>query len=354
MKVLLLPYNVASDISHKVRLLRSTGIDARGFSVESSNIQTTSDVKFYRIPLDGNRLTYRLKRSAVFARMWRWIAWADILHWIGDAGAFESELNRKFLLWLRKPGVVQFIGSDVRIPEVDFAINSFYKRAFSEGYEYKEESRERSLRNQTFFADLGFVPLEFVGMGHYISRELFPVRFRTWQSVVLSDHPPCYPQRDRRPLVVHSPSAPIAKGTKYVLQAVERLKTNYDFDFVLVQNTERRKALEIMRDCDIYVDQLIGGGHGYAAVEAMAFGKPVVGYINEEIGKDYPPELPILNANPDNFEVKLETLIADAPLRRRLGQQSRSYVEKYHDDQKNADELVTIYREVISLHRKRS
>ena len=77
MKVLLLPYNVASDISHKVRLLRSTGIDARGFSVESSNIQTTSDVKFYRIPLDGNRLTYRLKRSAVYARMWQILSGAE-------------------------------------------------------------------------------------------------------------------------------------------------------------------------------------------------------------------------------------------------------------------------------------
>ncbi|HKX82821.1 MAG TPA: hypothetical protein VJL58_01260, partial [Pyrinomonadaceae bacterium] len=69
------------------------------------------------------------------------------------------------------------------------------------------------------------------------------------------------------------------------------------------------------------------------------------------IGKDYPADLPIVNADPDTIEGKLEALVQNAALRNELGRKSRAYVEKYHDDQINARELVGIYEEVIDLHR---
>ncbi len=108
-----------------------------------------------------------------------------------------------------------------------------------------------------------------------------------------------------------------------------------------------------MKQCDVYIDQLIIGGHGYAALEAMAFGKPVVGYINPVLGKDYPSDLPIFNANPDNIAERLEVLIKDAALRNELGKKGRAYAEKYHDGEKIARELVKIYEEVIRLHRQK-
>ncbi|MDQ3323417.1 MAG: hypothetical protein M3525_13450, partial [Acidobacteriota bacterium] len=90
-----------------------------------------------------------------------------------------------------------------------------------------------------------------------------------------------------------------------------------------------------------------------AAVEAMAFGKPVVCYINPVTGKDYPNDLPIFNANPDNITERLEVFVKDATLRHELGKKGRVYVEKYHDDKKIARELVETYREVIRLHKEK-
>lgn len=353
MKVLLLPVNIASDISHKVRSLRAIGVDAQGFSIAGSTIQTSAGIKIFSINR-GNAVTLRARRAIGFAKMWRMIAWADVLHWVADANIFDGNFNRRFLSRVNKPGVVQWTGSDIRIPEIDFAVNSFYKQAFAEDYEYKIESAELSQINQKFFAELEFYPLEFIGMSQYIDSKLFPRRFRTWQSIYLPEHAPNFPApTNTKPVIVHSPSAPVAKGTKYVLQAVKQLKSKYDFDFVLVQNVERAKALEIMSRCDIYVDQLILGAHGYAAVEAMAFGKPVVCYINQEIGRDYPPDLPIVNANPDTIAAKLAELLGDAALRCATGIKSREYVEKYHDEQTIARDLVKIYEEVIALHRTR-
>lgn len=350
MKVLLLPVNIASDISHKVRSLRSIGVDARGFSIAGSTIQSAEGVDTHPIG-KGNVVSMLLRRAFAFAKLRRMLAWADVLHWVDGSSIFDRGVQGKMLRSAGKPGVVQWNGSDIRIPEKDFEVNPFYAAAFGDGYEYPTESADISRANQRFAAGLGFLPLEFIGMGHYIDETLFPKRFRTWQSVVLADHVPKYPGVEKtRPLIVHSPSAPVAKGTRFVLDAVERLRGKYDFDFRLVENLERAAALNVMSECDIFVDQLILGAHGFAAVEAMAFGKPVVCYINPVIGQDYPGDLPIVNADPATIAEKLEDLIRDATLRHDLGRKSRSYVEKYHDDVANARDLLEVYKEVVAMH----
>lgn len=348
MKVLLLPVNVASDLSHKVRALKAAGIDARGLAYGSFPIQTADDIKLFQH--SHNPLTYGVNRLLFFNQMYQWIKWADVLHWFWDFS--KTKIDKRFVRWFNKPGVIQWGGSDIRIPERDFDVNPYYKSAFNDGYEYAFcESKKRSLCNQKNFADVGFYPLEFIGMEHYIDKNLFSKNFRVWASVILSEHLPSFPDPvKKKPFLLHSPSAPVCKGTKFVLQAIERLKAKYDFDFTLVQGMPRGEAMKLMRECDVYIDQLIIGMHGSATVEAMAFGKPVVCYINPVTGKNYPSELPIVNANPDNIAEKLEMLIKDAALRHELGKRGRQYVEKYHDDKKIAQELIQVYEEVIRLH----
>lgn len=363
MKVLLLPANIASEISNKVKALRDLGIDARGLAFGGSPLQSAENINLI-MREHGKNEYLRVFRAAKC--LYDWIKWADVLHWVGafDSLTFSVErlgvnikkLDKKILQRFDKPGVVEWLGSDIRNPEIDCKINRFYKYAFANGYEYAAyESRKTSLTNQKDFAEMNFYPLEFIGMEHYIDRELFPKRFRVRQTVVLAEHEPKFPDTEnKKPLIVHSPSAPIAKGTKYILEAVEKLKNSYDFEFKLVENMERREALKIMRDSDIFVDQLILGAHGVAAVEAMAFGKPVICYINSEIGKNYPPDLPIINADPENIFEKLEMLLKNPTLRNETGKQSRKYVEKYHDDEKMARQLVEIYAQVIELHRRKN
>lgn len=353
MKVLLLPANVASDLSHKVRALKTLGVEARGLAFGGHATQTTTGVKLFS-PNKNHFFNIRFKQLQFFARMVEWIKWADVLHWIWDFGSVPFRFDKQLVKWFDKPGVIQWCGSDVRMPETTSEVNPYYQAAFHNGYEYKYESRETSLKIQRDFADVNFYPLEFIGIDYYIDQNLFPKRFKVWQSIVLNEHVPSFPALNKeKPLLLHSPTAPVTKGTKFVLEAVEQLKTKYDFDFKLVQGMPRSEALHIMKNCDVYIDQLIIGAHGIAAVEAMAFGKPVVCYINPAIGKNYPSDLPIINANPDNLIEKLEPLIRDGNLRHAIGKKSRAYAEKYHDDQKIGRELIQIYEEVIRLHQER-
>ena len=83
----------------------------------------------------------------------------------------------------------------------------------------------------------------------------------------------------------------------------------------------------------------------------MGFGKPVLCYIHPEIGKDYPTDLPIVNANPDTIKGVLRSLLAEPNLRNEKGKAGRAYVEKYHHDLKNAELMKEIYAEVIARHR---
>ena len=353
MKVLLLPTNISSDISHKVAALREHGIDARGLVLSSSKIQSDRNVDVLEGSV-GGRFENRRRGISNFLAIWRGMRWADVVHWTCVMGVLPRRLDEFLVKRLNKPRVVQWYGSDIRDPEIESRRNPFYAQAFANGYEYDNESSAFSRSTQERFANLGFFPIEFRETMHYLRAELFPVRFVSRQMVNLADHPVCLPEPSKRkPMVVHAPSAPVAKGTRFVLDAVQRLKQDVDFDFQLVENMPHEQALGALSRCDIFIDQLVLGSHGYAAVEAMAFGKPVVCYINAETGKAYPPELPIVNANPENIEVVLDGLLRDGERRRELGRRSREYVEKFHDGRKVTADLISIYERVIELHNEK-
>ena len=104
-----------------------------------------------------------------------------------------------------------------------------------------------------------------------------------------------------------------------------------------------------MRESDIVIDQLIGGHHGMAAIEALSFGKPTICYLKKSGLKDYPDDLPIVLATPDNIYNVLEKYLIDGELRYKTGKLSRLYAEKYHDTYKIAFRLKEIYQDVINI-----
>ncbi len=152
----------------------------------------------------------------------------------------------------------------------------------------------------------------------------------------------CNTMPNPRPIVVHAPSNISKKGTTYILDAVERLKREgYDFDFRLFQemsNLEVRRALE---EADIAVDQLLSTGTGMFGMEAMATGCAVLGRVYPDIA-GFPPELPVLNTDPDTIYQNLKMLLENPELRRELGGKGRRYVEKYHDYLKVADDFLEL------------
>ena len=70
----------------------------------------------------------------------------------------------------------------------------------------------------------------------------------------------------------------------------------------------------MLRSSDVFLDQFVISGYGVAAIEAMAYGKPVVCYIAPSVAEHYPAELPIVNAGQDDLAASLESLLKDVDL----------------------------------------
>ncbi|NOT37119.1 MAG: glycosyltransferase [Saprospiraceae bacterium] len=352
MRIALLPFNVASDITNRVIYLNQIkDIEAKAFIIPQSQKIDYSNCEL--LPSGINSRNVFIKGLAILKYLYKLrliLKWADIIHWYWDfqyLPLIRMPIEYWLIKYYRKPGFIVWCGSEIRNPIIDSKINPYYSNVFNSGiYEYNFESAKRSNRTQYYFQKLGFTPLVFIGMDHYINKEYFKDVKRIFQVINVSKFEPKYPNVKLGEIVniVHSASVTGGKGTEFILKAISKLEIKYKINFILINNVERRIALENVSMCDIFIDQLITGSHGTAAVEAMGFGKPVITYINPEIKKYYPIDLPIIEASPDNIEVVLEKIISNPESLNLIGRNSRLYVEKYHDDTLNAKLLATYYK----------
>jgi hypothetical protein len=227
------------------------------------------------------------------------------------------------------------------------------KMIYKNGYEYAHiETRERSQKIQKRFRKINFFPLTTPEMGLYVDDSIFPKMYKILHRLNVSDFKPVQ-TANKKPLVIHAPTRRIAKGTSYILEAVEELKQEIDFDFQLLENMPRQEAMKKVQECDIFIDQLFLGSHGLSSCEAMSFGKPVLCYIMPEVYENgLPRACPIVNVNIHTIRDELKRFLTDKNLREETGKRSREYALKHHDADKVALDLLAIYKEVQSLSKK--
>ena len=356
MKVLVLPINVASISSITVESLNNFGdVKAKGFFSNRHIYHYPSHNSYYFEGVSSKKKPFKwfvqkIKRYFIFRKLCKW---ADIIHWVYDDISLYGQ-EKSILKKSNKPSVIEWVGSDIRNPEILFTINPYYKNAFQNGYEYAfYESKKQSLINQKKFNGYGALPLVNPEMDLYLNKELFPEKYYISHKLFLNEFISSFPAINKmKPLIVHSPTAKIAKGTNFILPVIEELKKNYDFDFRLLHDLPRYEVLALMKECDIFIDQLIIGMHGLASSEAMAFGKPVVCYLMPAIFENgFSKECPIVNTTIETLKETLVRLITNSELRYNIGKASREYAEENFDANSNAKKLVKIYSDVIRKHK---
>jgi hypothetical protein len=351
MRVLHLPYNIASQISVTVRALRDLGVDARGLVMNGLSFQDADAVENYSLSLPWHRRPLlSLKQSVRWLKAFRSaVSWADVVHWHYTVTNIPGDLDLRVIALLNKPRIVEFWGTEIRDPGLAGRDNPYLRKLIEEGNAYAISS-DSSVDIQRRFSRNGFECLiPGPEMTDYLRPEFFPVPHRTEASLLLSEFEPRFPDPGkRRPLVVHIPSRPEIKGTAYVLSAVERLSKIVDFEFRLIRGMPHREVLAVMAESDIVLDQFIIGSYGTVTLEAMALGKPVLCYIKPSCFARLPASgIPVVNANPDDLEGVLETLLRDGPLRSETGRLGRSYVEEHHDAHKVARRLLDLYGDLM-------
>lgn len=155
------------------------------------------------------------------------------------------------------------------------------------------------------------------------------------------------------PLVIHAPTDRAVKGTRFVLDAVERLRAEgLRFRFQLIEKMTRAEARRFYDQADLAIDQLWLGWYGGLAVELMALGKPVICHIRNDGLKFLPPgmadELPLIQSDRTNLTDVLREWLTnrrvDIP---RRGEQSRRFVERWHDPLNIARGLIADYMSAL-------
>lgn len=160
------------------------------------------------------------------------------------------------------------------------------------------------------------------------------------------------------PVLVHAPTDPAIKGTRFVRDAVERLREErVPLEYVQVEGLSQADARAALRRADLLVDQLLAGWYGGVAVEAMAMGVPVVCYLRESDLAVLPDkmraELPVINATPATVnDVLKEWLTVRRSELREFGRRSRTFVERWHDPLRIAERVKRDYEESAARVRR--
>jgi len=299
------PVNTAGVPWANVQALRSRGVDAQLVVFNRYTLHPEADRSLER------RGGFLRRQATQWRALLELLPRTDVFHFYFGLTLVPRSMQFPILRALRKRSVMHYLGSDIRGKTP--AELAFGKKAGAEVVGSYDAIR--------------WVP----------EAEVIP------PGIDVRAIEPSPPSDRTRPVILHAPSSRRRKGTEHVLAACEGLAA----DLVLVEGLHHVEAFERYREADIVVDQLNSGWYGLLAIECMALGKPVVGFLHQEAARRTEEALgisvPIVSATKDDLRARLEPLVASAVERRRLGEASRAYVEQVHDLERVADRLLALY-----------
>lgn len=143
---------------------------------------------------------------------------------------------------------------------------------------------------------------------------------------------------DKKVKIIHSPTNRAAKGSTYILEALNKLQSKYtNIEVVLIEKIPYEEALKLYQEAHIVIDQVLIGWYGAFGVEVMKMGKPLGVFIREEDLKFIPNEMAkdlkgaIINLNPYNIEEELSKYIENTNLLYQKSEACIAYVNKWHN-----------------------
>jgi len=283
--------------------------------------------KIWKYPVYALRIIKELNQS---------IKKYDVFHFHYGRTFLPYNLDLYILKKLRKTVFMEYHGSEIRRKSV-FQKHNNNLEAFSgvsDDKSFKMQKRVAKSVNGVIVHDHELLENLY---DFEVPIHILPLRINVHQFERISNN------RNKRITIVHAPSKRKTKGTDYILSAIESLSMKYSIEFKLIEGVSNHEFKNILKMADIVIDQLIIGSYGMYSIESMAFGKPTICYLREDLIDSFPEKPPIYNANINNIKERLEILIQDEELRKIIGEQSRAYVEKYHNSDFVANEAIQIY-----------
>ncbi len=328
LRIIHAPSEIAGQMGMLCDGLRTAGAHAVGYNWFQSYLR-------YRSPAVMQTDAYELALSLdTFIRI------GDLFHFHNGNSFLTDNADIPFIHAAGKKMIMHHWGSDVRTSWRTKKLNRY---GLPPGYMSDKDIHERLVRLSRHIQHAVVQDAELYPhvKDYYRHVHIVPVacevrRFR-----------PVYPVLGSRPLrIVHAPTRPAFKGSRYVEAAITSLKRQYPIDYISVQKKSHQEALRIYASADVIIDQLLCGSYGVLTVEAMAMGKPVIAYIREDVRRSQPAELPIIQADPQSIHAVLRGILQQPDRLQVIGRASRVYVERRHDTRVIIPQLQAIYNQI--------
>jgi len=335
MRVLHAPANMAGQATIISKKLRELGIKSDVLVFNRHPFEYEHDIS---LDLDKKKWEF-IKVLFLVSNFIKCVKNYDVFHFHYGRSLLPRRADLPILRLFGKKIIMHYWGSDIR--QRDISHNYIYSCVKEPEGIYSSESDEDIRRKIQFirrYADITIV-------GDYSLKPYSPESIVIKQAIDIDKWSFIGVKESVNAVkIVHAPSNRQAKGTNYVISAIERLqKVGYNIDFVLLEKMSYQAVRKYCQDADIVIDQLLSESYGIFATECMALGKPVLCRIDGHFVNCY-PDLPIVNTDPDNVYQNLKILIEDPGLRVKLGRRGRSFAEEVHDAKKIARQLARLYK----------
>ena len=300
------PVNFAGIGWTNVEALRRKGVDARlvVFNTQPAHPEADEDLHLPTGP-SWRRQFWQFRALA------RLLPRTDIFHFYFGLTLVPKRIQFPILQAARKKSVFHFVGSDIR----------------------GKSPEELAYANA---ADARIV-------GSYDAARWVPDAEVVPPGIDLSAIEPVPPHAEGAIRVAHAALSRRRKGTDVVVAACAELGLELD----VIENVRHDEVGPRLRRADVVVDQLNSGWYGLFAIEAMAYGKPVLGFIHDEAAartaEAFGLAVPIVRTTKETLVEDLRSLAGSPEELHAIGQASRAYVERVHDADAMADRLIDIY-----------
>ncbi len=297
----------------------------------------------------GNILQKIYKYSWNLIRRFYWFFKFNTFHFYFGTTLFPRQLDLPLYKLFGKKVIMEYLGYDVQLYQKSSEkyeltnVKSYYSHEESIKLDKKKIKR---LKWETKYLDKQLVCAPYIS--EFVPKsEVLPLAIDLTEYEFKSRAVPCDGL-----VILHAPTHRGNKGTEFILRSISELKkSGYNIKLDLIENISHKELKTKYLEADIFIDQIVGGWYGTAAIEAMALGIPTVCFIRTSYFEyiNYGNEIPIVNADPRNLTNVLKNLIDNKELLPKIGKLSREFVNKYHNLEIITERLIKIYKELHSV-----
>ena len=335
-KVLIAPVHIGGQLLRYERCSKKIGIKASSMALYDNKFGDFASINL-SLNKQSNPCLSLMKRFYYFIYF---LFNFEIFHFFFGETLLPNNWDLPILKLLKKKLLMNYWGSDIRLPPVIKKKSKYYVNS------YKESARKNIAKMKRVSKYIQNVAVQDYELYEYVLpyfKNIYILRSTVEESEINFD----IFNNMHKIIITHIPSQKEFKGSEIIEDVMIQLKKKYEN---LIYNTIVDIPINEVKPriigSHLIIDQIRVGAHGIISVEAFSLGRPVICYIRDDLLKYYPKELPIINANPENLNKIIEKILKKPEILKEYAKKSYNYYKKYHSPEVIGKQLMNIYKKL--------